>query len=487
MTEGRDGADDDAPRPIDEGEEPRAAGAAEPAEPSEPAESSAAEPSEPVPSTEPPATAPTEPPTVGWVTGVQWEPVEPDQPAAPFEWVKLQIGSVLGRTLDTFVRRPLVFILFSIPSAVIGAVSLAFYGDPNNLGLVLPIFLVEFAIGVVFSLSMIIATDELRAGRDIAYSAVIGRALGRTVAAILSSLAQFVAYIGFFIAIVLVVAILAVIGGVGAALAAVVLIVAVVAFGFVVIRWMLSQPAIALDGFGPIQALNRSWSATRRNVWRLIGLYLLLGLLILPLPLGVGLLSFASGNDSLTLLLTGITGLIVTPLVAIAIATTYGDLTGRPMAEPEAGRSTRGRGLLVAAMIVVGVVGLAIAIPQVGPAIDNLAFGQVPVADRGKIVTGTVRNPLDPCKPSGVRDTFSSADTVYIGGYFTEAIPVGDSATVYFYVNGTLANSGPLSSASQQVACYYEQDGLTGVAPGTYKIVVDHAGETIAEGSFTVR
>ena len=38
---------------------------------------------------------------------------------------------------------------------------------------------------------------------------------------------------------------------------------------------------IVLDGFGPIKSLNRSWSVTRGNAWRLLGLYLLLGLLFL--------------------------------------------------------------------------------------------------------------------------------------------------------------------------------------------------------------
>jgi hypothetical protein len=48
-------------------------------------------------------------------------------------------------------------------------------------------------------------------------------------------------------------------------------------------------------------------------------------------------------------------------------------------------------------------------------------------------------------------------------------------------------NSAPLSDPSRPVACYAERDPLVGAAPGTYRIVVTYNGETIAEGTFTIR
>ena len=73
----------------------------------------------------------------------------------------------------------------------------------------------------------------------------------------------------------------------------VVLIVAVVFVAVVYVRWMLAQAAVAIDGSGPIQSLSRSRSVTKGNAWRLSGMVLRLGLLILPLSIGLGVLSFS--------------------------------------------------------------------------------------------------------------------------------------------------------------------------------------------------
>jgi hypothetical protein len=181
------------------------------------------------------------------------------------------------------------------------------------------------------------------------------------------------------------------------------------------------------------------------------------------------------------------TNLLNGPLTAIATSITYGDLTGRPTVEagPDARRNASS--ILVAAILVVGAFALVLGGPNIGPFLSRLSPGFVPAEDRGKIFVGTTRNPLDPCKPSNVGSTFSTADTLYVGGYFTKPIPAGVSATVDVYANGTKVNSAPLTDPSSPIACYAESDPLVGAAPGTYRLVVSLGGETIGEGTFTIR
>jgi len=185
--------------------------------------------------------------------------------------------------------------------------------------------------------------------------------------------------------------------------------------------------------------------------------------------------------------LLAVSSLVGGPLGAIAMSTAYGDLTARPAVESAPASTGRGRGILVAAILAVGVVALVVGIPNIGPGLSQLGLSQVPVEDRGKIFVGTTRNALDPCRPAGIQSTFSSSDTLYVGGYFTKVIPAGASGTVYFYIDGTLSNTSPLTSATQAVGCYYEADPVTGVPPATYRLVVEYGGETIGEGTFTIR
>lgn len=438
------------------------------------------------PSPPPPGGSP--PPTAGWVPPFSWAPVDPNRQELPPGGGTLQVGSAFGRVLDNFAGHPLVFIALALPSVLIGAASIPLYADPRNLGLSLPVGLLTLAIGVVFSVAMVMATDELRAGRAVSLGSLIGRAAGRSIAAFLSTLVTFLGYIGILLVPTLLGVVAIALGGVAGALIGVIVVIAgFVLLAIVAFRWMLAQPAIALDGQGPIQGLNRSWAVTRGNLWRLFGLFVLLGLLVLPLSIGLAGVSVSRDDQPLAIVLTALASFVVGPLFAIALSTAYADLTGRPVAELRPGRSPMGRGVLVAAILAVGAVSLVIGVPKIGPGLQQLAISQVPTEDQGKILAGTTRNPLDPCKPLGVKAEFSTGDSIYIGGYFTKAIASGGSATITIYVDGALRNNVPLTAPSRAVACYYEADPIVGAAPGTYRLVVTYGGETIGEGQFTVR
>ena len=83
------------------------------------------------------------------------------------------------------------------------------------------------------------------------------------------------------------------------------------------------------------------------------------------------------------------------------------------------------------------------------------------------------------------------------GGQLTATSTVADIATLDFgsvdQVNGPIAIDGaeaasaPLNARGQMVACYYEQDALTGLSPAEYRIRVDDNVGVLAEGTFTVR
>lgn len=478
MTEGRDApGDDEAPRPV--GEEPGSG--AEPTEPTGPATGltdwagrSADE-------------APSEPPTIGWATGVQWEPAPEVPRVLPPAGVKLAVGSVIGRTFDTFIRQGTFFVVLAVPSALITIASTIILGGSTSTAFSLFVSLGSLAVVVIFTMAMIVAADDLRAGRIPTYGSVIRRAADRAGSAFLSTLAQVAALVGLAVAAALVIAALLIGGNIGGqVIAALISIAAIVLVVAVAVRWSVLLAAIVLDGFGPLKALSRSRAVTKGNAWRVFGVFAVFGLLFLPLSVGVFALSLAS-RTPLVLVLMIASNLINGPITAIATSITYGDLTGRPAVEvgPDARRTASS--ILVAAILLVGAFALVLGGPNIGPGLSRLSPGFVPAEDRGKIFVGTTRNPLDPCKPSNVGSTFSTADTLYVGGYFTKAIPAGASATVDVYANGTKVNSAPLTDPSRPIACYAESDPLVGAAPGTYRLVVSLGGETIGEGTFTIR
>lgn len=324
----------------------------------EPTEPAAADPTD---ATEPPADeAPSEPPTIGWATGVQWEQVDANRRAPMPGRVTLQAGSVFRRTLDTFLRRPLLFLGLAIPGALIGLVGPTGGAQPANPWPAFIFFLLDSAVSVPFSVAMIVATGDLRADRELSLRSVIERALGRTVPALISELVTGVAAAG-------VVFLPAILGAqsLGAGGGAVVLIVLVVVLVYVGIRLLLSQPAIALDQMGPIQGLTGSWAVTKGNMWKLMGLLIALGLLTLPLSLGAGLLA-ANTSQTIALGVSAITTLVAAPLTAIALAIAYGDLTGRPAIDPIQARGGRNRRLLIVAILGFGLVACVIGIPRSG-------------------------------------------------------------------------------------------------------------------------
>ncbi|HTG40284.1 MAG TPA: hypothetical protein VK697_01600, partial [Methylomirabilota bacterium] len=232
--------------------------------------------------------APSEPPTIGWATGVQWEPAPEGPRVLPPAGVKLAVGSVIGRTFDTFIRQGPFFVVLAVPSAVIAVVSTIILGGTTSTAFSLFVSLGSLAVDVIFTMAMIVAADDLRAGRIPAYGSVIRRAADRAGRAFLSTLAQLAVLVGLTLAAGLVIAFFLIGGNIGGqVIAGLVSIAAVVLLVVVAVRWSLLLAANVLDGFGPLKALSRSRAVTKGNTWRVFGVFAVFGVLFLPLAVGV--------------------------------------------------------------------------------------------------------------------------------------------------------------------------------------------------------
>ena len=120
---------------------------------------------EPSWSAEPPPARPGSSLPEGWSVGPQG-PADAVGPApAPAQPPKLQIGAVLGRTLDQFVSHPLEFTSLAIPAGLIALLSVLV--DVNQIGLSgqLALTIVTTVAGIVFGLAMVVASDDVQIGR----------------------------------------------------------------------------------------------------------------------------------------------------------------------------------------------------------------------------------------------------------------------------------------------------------------------------------
>jgi hypothetical protein len=483
MNEGTAGSDSDQARPAPGTDEDAGAPPVDAPGSVETDTSATDTPSSDAPPVAPSDVAAPEPGAVGWETGVQWAAVDASAspPASPPR--KIDIGSVLRRALGMFVDHPLVFVVLALPTAVLGAILGGFSTGKTDLTLI-PVALVVIIVGLVSGMASVIAADELRAGRKVRLDAVIRRAVGRVIPVILSALAQYLVFVGLGIVAVIIGVILVLTKVVPLVVVGLLAMAGVLVY--VLLRWSLSFTAIALEGTGPVEALGRSRELTKGSLWRIFAVYLALGVITLPLPFAVGLLSVGSAPSVVSLLLLALAGLVSGPLFAIASMTIFTDRAGGLESAPVTASGLRAGTLLAAGLIVVSIATVAVAIPNLGPALDRASFANVPAADRGVIRTGTSRD-ADLCHPLGTQTTFSTFDSIYIGGYFTRTVPAGGVATVDVYANGTLANSGHVGDPTRATNCYAEQRPIVGGAPGVYRLVVTYAGETIAEGTFTIQ
>ena len=486
-------SDDEDPRPEGEPEPPTNA---------------ETPPGEPPPSAEPlsdeaPPLNEEPPPSADPAAPVDWAaPAGPAAVAAPVSWevpepaagvARIDVGPLLGRVLDTYARRWPLFVALGVPTALYGvAIQLAFGplasgGSSATITNLWPLTLIGLPISIFSALATILAADDIRADRPTSLASVAGRALRRTFTGTLNLAVEILAFAFAAILPVLVIGSAVNAGGAAAVIAGILVVVGLVLLVIVGLRWILASSAIALGGAGPIKALSRSWAVTDGHLWKLFGLLFIVGLLIVPLTIGASLLGL--GDPIVAAAALVISGLLGGPLISIALSLAYGDLTDRPIVEPAARPAGGARTAIVGAVLGLGIVasvaGVALNGDKIGD-LTNFGMASVPIADRGKIFFGTGQDRAAPCRPTGARTTFTSADRIYIGGYFSRVILPGDAVLVKFYIDDVETVSQELRATTQALGCYYELEPVEGLTPAVYKLTITKDAETIAEGSFTV-
>lgn len=483
-----------------------------------------------------PVAPPAPPPPVAWEA--------PPPPPGAGSWQVpeasaasgLDVPSVFARTVDTFLANWLTFVILSLPSV---AATLAYYWlatSVNRNPALSLLFLLFIPIGIFVTISITIAADVARQGSRPTASQAAGSAVTPTVVALLSAIVVALVVIGIAVLPTL---LLAVARGPAGIVGVIAFVIAFAIILYILLRWALAPTAIALEGAGPITALSRSWQATEGNLWRLGVLVVAVGILGLPWSFAGSLFALA-GNVPAAIAIGVVGTLLFGSLAPIVVALAYGDLTGRPRgivapstvegqpdattwmppavelppgaAQPAGPGSPDGgpapatapvvapapaarelsttpglRRTYVLGVLIVGIVLLVPAIALVGPRLGELALGAVPPEDRGKLYFGTELNAVNPCAPLSRATTFSTSDPIYLGGYFSRSILPGQSASLHVYADGEEVVNSPLEAGVQAVACYYEPDPLVGAPTGTYRIVIEDAAGTLAEGSFTVR
>lgn len=409
-----------------------------------------------------------------------WAPPR-DEPA-PVEIGWKGIGSTLGRALDTYGSAFPTFLALALPVAIFSAVTVL---AGSNVPAVIIASLLTALVGLVTSAAMIYTADDLWSGVRPSVAGALDRAAGRVVPLFLATLVVGVV-VGGTIAVAAMVAIALAIGSrsSGGAIAAVLLVftLAVVVATYFSLRWALSSPAIVLGDLGPLAGLNRSWSVTRRHLWRLAGLYVVLGLFVIPASGGASLLSTYASQRVLAAGALGLATLLTAPLFAIAFAIVYRDLAGRPTTTDVV--VPRGSGRRTALLATLGG-GLLVFVAGVW-AISS-SGGQIFLPERGQILFGTQQNVLDPCHPNGVKSDFDSSEEIWIGGVFTKRVLPGDDFVVEIFSYGTSLYSETLTAESLGAECYYEAAPLRDAQPATYRLTVTYESTIIADGTFTVR
>jgi hypothetical protein len=440
---------------------------------------------EPIPPS-PVADAPTSSsPIISWAPSPEasaWEAL-----AAQAGPPRIDVGSLFGRTLDTFLAGWRTFVVLGIPSAVTGILIqfLALdFRTPSNAGTGAVLALIAFPINIGMLLAMILAADDIRAGRPLSIGSAIGRGFSRALSTIGSAIVFFLCYCVLAIGVVVGLVLLSVIPSIGPILALVFGIAGFALVIYVLLRLSMFAAPIALDQAGPIEGLRASWNGVKGHLWRLGVLFVGLYLLIAPLAIGGAFLVIAM-SPIVGAVISILVFLITGPILPIALSLAWGDLTGRPRTEQPV-RSPR-RALFAVAVLVGGIILLVPSVALAVPKFGELALAAIPEEDRGVLYFGTSRNPANPCAPLGPDTVFDSSDSIYIGGYFSRTLLPGQSATIHVYKSGQEVGTAPIETGGRAVACYYEPEPLVGAPSGIYLLRIEDAGGTLAEGGFTVR
>lgn len=94
---------------------------------------------------------------------------------------------------------------------------------------------------------------------------------------------------------------------------------------YLLVRWSYFFPAVVFEKVAP--GIGKSWRLTRHNFWRLIGIYIVIGIIATVISLACSALTMTLfGNSVLTTLISYLVSMILSLFSVTAYAVTYFDL-----------------------------------------------------------------------------------------------------------------------------------------------------------------
>ena len=280
----------------------------------------------------------------------------------------IEIGSVVGRSFDTFGREWSLFLVLAAPaglgaflqSLLVGPVGASTTGSRFSLYDLVPILgasLLSAAFGLV-----VVGRDHGRCGLAVAGPAdrrshgVPGRVAGTAAVPRRGARDGFIAA-GIALVIGLAMIAAAAVAGPAAIVLGVLLAVVLVPAGiYVSARLALLAPVIVLERHGVLGSIVRAWELSRGHALVLFLLTIVVALCA-ALPLwGGSLFAGSVDNPVIAGIALGIATLMFEPLPAIAVVLAWGDRVGNRHGDSEL--MARGRGRGIAALLVFGLGGI---------------------------------------------------------------------------------------------------------------------------------
>lgn len=263
-------------------------------------------------------------------------------------------GYVIGPALETWTDQYLA----AVRSGDVTSVPL----PPPIISLTYVIALLSGILGMVANAAVIHIVDANYRGGSASAMEGLRAAFGR----VLTLVGIFLALVGIFIAVAVIGGLLitalvllgAVIGDVGLTilLSLIGIVGLIAAIIFFAVRWSLAPQAAMIEGVGARKALGRSWRLITGSTWRLLGYFVLIGLVLFGFIIlgsiaaalvgslfgstaGSGLRTMGPLATTVSALLSAVLFALISPWVTTLLTLFYYDLRWR-RGEPLAGAAT---------------------------------------------------------------------------------------------------------------------------------------------------
>jgi hypothetical protein len=198
---------------------------------------------------------------------------------APVDSRPLDLGGIISASFrvyrDNYLAFVVILAVYLVPTAIFGEL---FQPDLDQLGLYALALIVTLLVGVLGNAATIHAAGQAYAGGQ-AHPAVAYREALYRLASLLGA--------GFLVLLVYMVLWITVIG--------------IPVSIYFLIRWSMAICAVVLEGKGPRAALSRSTDLVRGNWWRVFGILIVLGLILIGVYI-LGLISIFIGSAFLTII-----------------------------------------------------------------------------------------------------------------------------------------------------------------------------------------